>query len=340
MQQDEYSVTRPVQTRRRAVGGLFATACGIALPALTTGRANAQATDWPARPMRVIVPYPAGGAVDVIMRTMTREMAPGFPQPIVIDNKPGADSSIGAQLTVEAPADGYTWFVSAPSIFINPLLEKDLRWKQSDFTPVAGLAQLSSVICVPAGSAIRSVSDLIERGKVPPGLQYGDPGSNTTQSLAVRLLALETGAVFQSVPYRGAPPLVPDLVEGRLDLGVLPTSLALPLIKAAKLRGLAVLGEKRLQLLPDLATLAELGHPRATIRSWIGLHVRAGTPQALVMRISAAFGAMATLPQVQAALSNIGVDVLYLGADAFASFLETEKAKLVPLFNAGQAPAR
>ena len=286
------------------------------------GGAWAQA--WPAKPVRVIVPYPAGGVVDVMTRAVTIRLATDLGQPFVVESKPGAGANIAAEFAANTAADGYTLLVSAPYIINNPMLETGLRWQPKDFVPVTRYALSPSFLLVPATSTARTVKEYVALARANPGLPVGDGGSGSTQSMATQMLSIVGAIRFESIGYKGAPPVIPDLINGALSMAIIPSTVAIPQVLAGKLRALANTSDKRSPLLPDVPTIAEAGFPEVTVLSWYGFHVPAGTPREVVQRISAAVGAAAGTPEVQARLASAGGEAAFLGVTDFESFLRTD----------------
>jgi len=318
-----------------------AIAAGLFL-SVPPGVAAAQAAQpaWPSKPIRVIVPYPAGGVVDVMTRAVTTRMAADLGQPIVVEAKPGANANIGADTVAGAPADGYTLLVSAPYLVTNPMLETGLRWKPADFVPVARYALSPSYFVVPAGYAAQSVKDYVEMAKKSPGLQYGDGGTGSTQSMAIEMFKSITGIRLEPVMYRGAPPIVPDLIAGTLTMSVLPSTVAIPHVKSGRLRALANTSDKRSPSLPEVPTIAEAGFPDMTVLSWYGFHVPAGTPPDVVRRIAEATGAAAASPEVRERLASAGGEAGFLAGGEFAAFMSEDGVRWTRFVEAAKKNAR
>ena len=297
-------------------------ALSTVLCSFIAGTAGAQA--WPSKPVRVIVPYPAGGVVDVMTRAVTIRLASDLGQPFVVESKPGAQANIAAEFVANAPADGYTLLVSAPYIINNPLLEAGLRWKPADFVPVARYALSPSFILVPMTSSARTVKDFVALAKAKPGLPVGDGGAGSTQSMATQMLKAVAGVNFEAIGYKGAPPVIPDLVNGTLAMSIIPSSVAIPQVTAGKLRALANTSDKRSPLLPDVPTIAEAGFPDVTVLSWYAFHVPTGTPREVIQRLSAAVGAATATAEVQGRLAAAGGEAGFLGGADFDAFLRTD----------------
>ena len=279
---------------------------------------------WPSRPVRVIVPYPAGGVVDVMTRAVTIRLAADLGQPFVVESKPGAGANIAAEFVANTAADGYTLLVSAPYIINNPMLETGLRWQPKDFVPVARYALSPSFMLVPPNSSARTVKDYVALARARPGLPIGDGGAGSTQSMATLMFGTVAGFKFESIGYKGAPPVIPDLINGALTMAIIPSTVAIPQVTAGKLRALANTSDKRSPLLPAVPTIAEAGFPEVTVLSWYAFHVPAGTPPDVVQKLSAAVGVAAAAPEVQARLASAGGEAAFLGVADFESFLRSD----------------
>jgi tripartite-type tricarboxylate transporter receptor subunit TctC len=261
-------------------------------------------------------------------------------QPIVVEAKPGANANIGADTVANAPADGYTLLVSAPFLVANPMLETSLRWKPADFVPVARFALSPSYLVVPADSPARSVRDYVEMARRSPGLQYGDGGTGSTQSMATEMLKSVAGIRLEPVMYKGAPPIVPDLVTGTLSMAVLPSTVAIPHLKSGRLRALANTSDKRSAGFADVPTIAEAGFPQVTVMSWYGFHVPAGTPPEIVRRLAEATGAAAAQPEVRERLVSAGGEAGFLAGADLAAFLREEQERWPRFVEAAKKNAR
>ncbi len=299
------------------------------LPLLAGHPAHAQS--WPSRPTRVIVGFPAGGVVDVMARAVTDRIAPTLGQPLIIETRPGAGGSIGVGASLAAPADGHTWLVSSNFLFVNPATDANAKWKLSDFEPVARYALSPSFLLVPASSGWKSLRDLVAHARKNPGLRFGDGGAGTTQALALQMLALKAGLQLEPVGYKGAPPMVPDLAAGLLQLSIIPSSVALSAVATGRVRALATTGEQRSPHLPDVPTLAESGYPEATALSWYGIHVLAGTPPAIVQRIGQAIQAACASTEVRARLFASGGQEAFLDSSAFKAYVDAEARRWLKL---------
>ncbi len=297
-----------------------------ALAFLTQPLGSALAQDaYPARPIKIIVPYPAGGVVDVQTRAMTQGLAAELGQAVVVEPKPGANGNIATEAVAKSAADGYTLLVTAPFLINNPLQETGLRWSPKDLMPLARFSMSPSFMCVPAASPVRNVRDYVElaRRSKPP-LQYGDPGSGTTQTMTVEILKSVTGVEIEAIAYKGAPPVALDLINNTFSMSVLPSSVAYPHVKSGKLVALATTSSTRSAQLPDIPTIGEAGYPEASVISWYGLHAPAGTPPQVLRKLEAALKTSIQRQETQARLVSAGGEAAFLGTEDFVRFLGTE----------------
>jgi tripartite-type tricarboxylate transporter receptor subunit TctC len=262
-------------TRRAALAG------GIATLASAT-----RAQTWPDRPVRFLVPYPVGGIVDIVARSVAEPMAVELGQPIVVDPKPGANSTLATAMIPQAPADGYTWVIATISHVVAPHLQNVSYDPLKDFQGAALVAIATSVATVRADLPIKNLKELVDYGRKNPGkLNYLNPGNGSSIHLACELLKSVAKFDMTSVPYRGIPPGMNDLLEGQLQVGFLPGPLALQHVRSGKLRAIGFIGNQRSRLLPDVPTFTEQGFAEAEVMSWYTIAVRAGTPANIVQRI-------------------------------------------------------
>src|SRR5882762_2031109 len=244
----------------------FGSAVAIVL-ALTGSPAQAQEA-WPARTVKFIVPSSPGGGTDLYARQLGQALSESLKQQFIVDNRPGASGNIGAEAAAKAPPDGYTFLVSAnPAIAVNPSLYKNLPYDaERDFAPVARGVVAPLVICVHPSVPARTLAELIELGKKEPGkFSFGSAGTGSPTFLGIRMLEEVSGAKFQHVPFKGLGPVIPALLGGQVDFAFPDAAIAIPHIKAGKLRALAII--ERVHPLPDVPTLAEAGFPGLEIYS-------------------------------------------------------------------------
>lgn len=304
--------------RRSFVTGLAAIAAAAGGPALA-------APSYPTKPIRVIVPYAAGGVVDIQTRALTQRLYAELNQPFVVEVKPGASGNIAAELVARAPADGYTLIVSASFMINNPLLETGLRWAPKDFVPVGRFALSPSYFVVPASSPARSVKEFVELAKAAnPPWQYADGGTGTPQTMSNEVFKTVAGIALDPVMYKGAPPVIPDLINGMVAMTISPATVAIPHIKSGRIRALANINSRRSTQLPDVPTIAEAGYPDATALSWYGLHAPAGTPPEIIATLEAAMRAATATAEVKERLVSAGGEEAFLGTADFKAFLKSD----------------
>lgn len=319
--------------RRRTIGTLsaMATLCGTPL------RAAAQA--WPAKPLRAVVGFPAGGVVDVAARVMTERAAQDLGQPIVVENRPGAGGNIAVESVHGAPRDGYSWLISSNFLFVNPALDSAVKWRFEDFAPVARFAMVPSFLLVPSGASYSTLAGWIDHAKRQSApVQMGDGGAGTSQTMAMRMLEREAGIRLESVYYKGAPQMLQDIIGGQLPISMIPATVAIPAVKAGRVKALVTSGDRRSPALPEVPTMAESGFPNATSVSWFGVHVLAGTPPETVRRAARAIEAACSNADVRARLLSAGGEEAFLPAERFSDYTASESKRWLSLLAGLQKP--
>ena len=287
-------------TRRATLG----TATALAL----TQGAGAQA--YPNKPIRILVPFPAGGIVDIVTRALADPMQADLGQTVVVEPKPGGNSTLATAMIPQLPADGYNSVMATISHVVVPHLQPVSYDALADFQPVALATVATSVATVNPSLPVKTLKELVNYAKANPGkLNYLNPGNGTSLHLSTELLKNQYKLDITPVPYRGVPPGVPDLLEGRLQVGWLPGPLAIQHVQSGKLRALAVLADKRLATLPDVPTFAEAGFADAQVMSWYVIAVRAGTPAPIVERLHASALKALQDPATRDRLTKAGCEV-------------------------------
>ena len=295
--------------------------CGLVL-ALVGAAAAAQA--YPSRPVRIVVGFAPGGAADTVARAMSDAMGKALGQTVVIDNKPGAGSSMAAEHVAKAAPDGYTVLIASPSsISVNPALNSKLGYKFSDLQPVVKVTTSPLVIAANPATGMQSVKDLIEAAKKAPGkINYASSGVGSAPHLGAALFSQVAGVQLFHVPFKGGAPAVQSVVSGdtQVTFGTPPS--VLELIKGGRLRGLGVSSAQRSPLVPDLPGMVEAGLPGYSMDFWYGLFVPAGTAPEVVRKVFDAASAAMRDPTVKQALMRDGTDVdLSPSQEHFAQFL-------------------
>lgn len=306
----------PVAIRKSACITLLI--CGAA----QVGAAGAQV--YPAKPIRLIVPFAAGGSTDIIARVVGQKMGEGFGQQIVIDNRPGAASSLGTELAARATPDGYTLLMGTPGLAINPSLYGGVNFHPTrDFSPVILIASVSLIIVVHPSLPVQSVQQLIVLAKSRPGaLNYASNGSST--HLTSELFMQRAGISMVHVPYKGSAPATNDLIAGHVQVAIDNILSALPHVKTGKLRALAVTSAKRALSAPQTPTLAELGFAGFDASSWFGLLAPASVSKDIVSQLNASAQKATQSSDVREKLVNIGANVVGGTPEQFATFIAGE----------------
>ena len=312
----------------------------ISLLALVSAMAAAQ--QYPTRPIRMLIPFTAGSAADIIARSMEPAMRDRLGQALVMDNRGGAGGNIAAELAAKAPPDGYTLLMATIGTqAINVSLYNNLSYHpQRDFTTITLVGDSPNALVVNPSVPARTLKEFIALAKSKPGvLNYGSSGAGTTVHLAAELFSVMTGTKMVHVPFKGAAESLTALISGETDLQFASLSSAIPLIKSGRLRALGITSPKRSPSIPELATIAELGLPGYEAVAWFGIVGPAKLPANMVATINKA--ALDSLGQqdVKTRLFNSGVEVRTLGPEEFAKYTESEIAKWAKVVKASGARA-
>lgn len=279
---------------------------------------------WPERPVRMIVPFPAGGGADVAARSFGDKLAALLGQPVVIDNRPGAAGNIGAETAMRAAADGYTLLFGNEFLATNPLVYREVRYDTlRDFVPIAKVATTPVMIAVHPSVPARNLRELIEFSRHKP-LNYATPGVGTGPHLFGQLLALETGANFVDIPYKGSAPATMDAVGGQVHFIISTLAPMIPHLTSGKLIGLAVTGAKRSPQAPDIPTMAETGLVTQPYDVWYGVVALTGTPKEVLARLQHAAGQVLRDTDFAGKLQAAGYDVEPSSADEFGTTIRND----------------
>jgi tripartite-type tricarboxylate transporter receptor subunit TctC len=304
-------------------------ACVAALAVVVTPGAGAQAP-YPNRPIRIVVPFPPGGATDILARAAGQKMTEAWGQSVVIDNRPGAGGNIGSELVAKAPNDGYTLLMGTVGTHaINASLYAKMPYDHvKDFAPVVLVAGVPNVLVVHPSVPANSVQELVAYAKANPGkLNFASSGSGTSIHLAGELFRVMAGVQIQHVPYKGSAPAVADLVGGQVQLMFDNLPSALPQIRGGKLRALAVTSATRAPALPDVPTIAESGLPGFEASSWFGLLAPAGTPREIIVKVNGEIDRWLATPEAKEKLSAQGANAAGGSPEDFAKHIAAETAK-------------
>jgi tripartite-type tricarboxylate transporter receptor subunit TctC len=296
---------------------------------------------YPAKPVRVLVGYPAGGAVDATTRVVTQPLAERLGQPVVVDNRAGNTGNIAGDMLAKAPADGYTLYMATGINAVSVSLFKHLPFDPlRDFAPISRCITTTSVLVVTNGLPVRSVQELVAYAKANPGkLNYATTGAGGSPHLAAELLASMAGIRMVHVPYKGGPQSMQELVAGGVQLSFANIPNALPLARAGRIRALAITGAKRTPLAPDLPTIAESGYPGYDLDVWYGLVAPAKTPRPIIDRLNREVVAVLGMREIQSMLAAQGLDAAPSTPEELAAELRNDVKKYAKILrDAGIEP--
>ena len=291
---------------------------------------TAFAQNYPTRPIRIIVAYTPAGTTDILARAVGQKMTEAWGQTVIVDNRPGANGNIGTELTANATPDGYTIVMgTAATHSINNTLYPTLKWDAvKNFAPISLVAQVPNVLVVNNSLPVKSVKELIAYGNANPGkLNHGSPGLGSTGHLCAELFKGISGVKMTHVPYKGSAPTLADLAGGQIQVVIDNLPPYLPHVQAGKIRGLAVTTAKRSAAAPNLPTIQEAGVAGYEAGSWFGLLAPAGTPKAIVQKLSGETARILKIPEVNERLSGLGATPVGSTPEEFAAFIRSEQAK-------------
>ena len=287
------------------------------------------AQDFPRRPVRLVVPLPPGGSPDLMARTIGASLSGLWSQQIVVDNRPGANHNLAAEIVAKAPPDGYTWLLTTDNILVvNPHIGKTPFDPFRDFTPVTQIAQLQFLLVVHPSVPAKSVQELVALAKAQPGaLNYGSSGNGSPQHLGTAMLQHVAGIQMHHIPYKGAAPAINDLLPGRIQVWIGAANSLLPHIKDGKLRLLAAAGARRSPLLPDVPTVAESGFPGYALDIWLGVTMPAKSSPAIVARVNADIARVLNAPETKSRLAPQGIEVVTGTPQALGQLIRDDYAR-------------
>ena len=279
----------------------------IALAACAMGGAQAQG-DYPSKPIRFIVPYPAGGGTDTIARLIGTQLSQRWGQPVVVENKPGASGILGNDIVAKAPGDGYTVLMGITAVVQIPALYKKVPYKLSDLVPVSQIAKSADLLMVPRSTGVTTLAQFVDKARAAPGtLNYGTYGNATTSHLNGERFKQQAGIDLTHIPYQGSGPEMAALLGGQLTLAFVDATAAYPHIKSDKLNILAVTGSQPFPILPNVPTMTEAGYPGMEANGWFGAFLPASTPKAVVDKLGAEVAAIVQSPELNRRLTDMGL---------------------------------
>jgi tripartite-type tricarboxylate transporter receptor subunit TctC len=308
-------------TRRQAMRGL-----GGGLTLLASGPAMAEAA-YPNRTIKLIVPYPPGGTTDLLGRLIADQIKSGLNATVIVENKPGAGTTLGAELVAHASPDGYTLLLAtSTTLAINKTLYKKLPYDPvKDFAPISLVASVPFALIVNPIIPAKTVGEFIAYAKANPGLAYGSAGNGSPQHLGAELLKTQAGIDIRHVPYRGSVPAMLDVIANHIPFMIVDLEPALPQIKEGKVRVLGVTTPKRVAVAPDIPTIAESGLPDYQLVAWQGVVAPAGTPRDIVDALAGQIAKMLADPATSGRFATLAIEPLPgSNPDSFAAYIKTE----------------
>ncbi|WP_083745501.1 tripartite tricarboxylate transporter substrate binding protein [Variovorax sp. KK3] len=297
--------------------------------------ANAQA--WPTKTIRFIVPFSAGGANDLMARAAAEGAGKVLGQPVIIDNKPGAGGSLGADLVAKSAPDGYTFLISAAGVISNSMIKKSLPFKDDDLVPVAMIGLAPSVVVVPKSAPYNNLRDFVEASKKGQGFNFATAGTGSTPHFVAEMLNVKYGAKLQPVPYKSGSESTTAVLGGQVEGTSEASIIALPHIKKdGKFKPLATTWTKRISAYPQLSTAVEQGFPDLQIAHWAGLHAPRGTPDDIMDKVAAAVDKAMRDPAAAKKLKDVGIEPIGGTRPEFVKFVDAERKRLGEIVKAAQ----
>ena len=303
---------------------------------------HAVAQSFPARTITLINPYAAGGPADLLARAVADGMSEALGRPVVVENRPGAGTAIGARAVAQANPDGYTLFLGgSPSHVITPALMKDANYDGiKDFTPIGTVADVPNVLVVPPGRSYKSVKELVAAAKAADGrMTFASIGVGSIPQFLGVLFQLRADVKLVDVPYKGAAPASVDLLGERVDMAFLNVPGVLPQVQSGQLRALAVAGATRAKALPETPTMAEAGYPSVAMSTWYGISAPAKTPREVVTKLHAAIARTLTSPKAREKIESQGAEIFLKSPEEHAAYLQADAKLMLELIKAAHMTA-
>ncbi|MBT8588447.1 tripartite tricarboxylate transporter substrate binding protein [Polynucleobacter paneuropaeus] len=286
---------------------------------------------WPNHPVKFIVGFGPGGANDLVARVVAEGVSKQLNQTVIVENKPGAGSTLGADIVAKSAPDGYTFFVSAGGIITNPMIKSSMPYKEGDLVPVGLLTISPSVIVVSSDSKINNIKDLLAQAKEPKGLNFSTAGTGSTPHFVAEMLAIKGGGKYEIIPYKSGSEGMVAVISNQVDATSEASVVVIPQIQGGKLKPIASTWNKRITALPNVATAKEQGYPEIFIGHWAGVFAPKGTPDLILDKMNQAINAALKTAAVQSRLIPQGIEPTPGSRVSFAKFLADEKARLEPI---------
>lgn len=314
-------------------------ACCIA--AVMAGGAPAHAQGYPAKPVRLILPFPPGGGTDILGRIIAQKLGESMGQQVIAENRPGAGGNVGAEYTVRQLPDGYTIVLCSPSISISPSLYRKLSYDPArDLAPISLVASIPNLLVVHPSVPARTLKEFVALARKNPGkLNFGSGGAGTTNDLGARYFIAENKLDIVMIPHKGASQAQTALLSGEVDVLVIGTAAAAPFVKAGKLRALAALGDKRDHEVPDVPTVAEAGMPWFKVNTWYGILAPAATPRDIITKLNGELVKVLNDPDTRKRLAARGTDPLTSTPEEFTRFIKSETERWAKVVRVSGATA-
>jgi tripartite-type tricarboxylate transporter receptor subunit TctC len=299
---------------------------------------RAQAAEWPTKSIRVVVPYAAGSATDLVPRTVFEQVGQQVGQSFIVENRPGGGTTIGSAQVKTAEPDGHTILIHSNAIVTVPAIQLNVPYDPvKDFSGLTPLGNVPLVLVIAPSKGIKNVKELVAKAKAKPGeLNYGAAGIGTPPHLAMERFRLAAGFEGQLVPFKGAPEALTEVMTGRIDIYFCPITPALPLIRDGKVLALAVSSSKRASALPDVPTTVEAGVPESDLDFWVGAFVPKKTPRDVVAKMQAEIAKAIDTPVIKSKLTTLGVEQMIMAPDAFDARIAKEADMAVKLAKAAK----
>lgn len=322
--------------RRKALPGLMLPLIALAAGGCAMGAAQAEA-GYPSKPIRIIVPYPAGGGTDIIARLLGTQLSQRWGQPVIVENRPGASGMLGNDMVAKAPGDGYTMLLGITTVVQIPSLYRKVPYKLSDLAPASQLARSTDLFMVPRSSGIRTLQDFVAQAKADPKkFNYGSYGNATSSHLNGEQFKMRAGVEMVHVPYQGSGPEMAALLGGQVSSALVDATAAYPHIHSDKLSILAITGTQRHPSLPNVPTMAESGYRGFEANGWFGLFLPSSTPAAIVDKVGAEAAAIVQSPEINKRLTDMGLIPVGSTPAEFKAVLDKDSAHWKSIIDAAR----
>ncbi len=284
---------------------------------------------YPNKPIRLIVPYPPGGSNNVLARLIAQKLTESIGQPVTVDNRPGGNTVIGSEAMVKSPPDGYTFMLTSITHVINPNLYPDVPFDAvKDFATVCTVASTEEVLVVHPSLPANDLREFIALAKSKPGqLNYSSSGGGNLNHLAAAMFGIMTGVTMQHIPYKGGAPALTDIIAGQVQLGFQVPVNVIPHIRSGRVKAIAITGKTRLASLPQVPTFAEEGLPEFEAKAWFGIFAPAGTPKAIIDKLSTEIGRTLALSDIKEKLAGQGLEPFISTPEEFAALVSADLAR-------------